>query len=170
MIHILPPYLHYYPFSFSLPSKYGKNREQYYRKDQKLLQRIKLSNSIISILPTNGLPVLLCINALHLDSPTKTQSTVNRSDGGLYPTKICINFTPYLNQKSSNWGLNLVLFLVLMLLTEFVPISTIRRCSSGTNFVPNSTTKVYFLHSYTPLQKLSANKVRDIRIKVLAIK
>ena len=46
---------------------------------------------------------------------------------------MCTKYEPYFHQKSANWALNLMFFL-LMLLNKFVPNSTFRRCISGTNF------------------------------------
>ena len=56
-------------------------------------------------------------------------------------TKMCIIFTPYFFQKIVNWTLNMVLFyaLVLMLITNFFPNSTFRRCSSGQNLLNYNT-------------------------------
>ena len=43
----------------------------------------------------------------------------------------CVKSAPYLNQKNTNWALNMVLFA--LVLTKFFRIITFRRCSSGIN-------------------------------------
>ena len=69
-----------------------------------------------------------------------------------YPTKMCINFAPYLHQNSANLELNMMLFpcILVLILHEYYSLKS---------------SKIAF---YILLQEIGANKVPDIRIKVLA--
>ena len=71
----------------------------------------------------------------------------------IYSTKMCIRFVIYLHQKSAIWALNIVLLgtLVLMMLTKFVPNSTIIRCSSGTIFLKSNKMKYCMIVGYALL-------------------
>ena len=53
----------------------------------------------------------------------------------LHPAITCIEFAPYVHQKSVNWASNLVISLMLIFLTKFVPNSTTRWYSSGINLL-----------------------------------